>query len=144
MTTTAARRTLCLVCTLLAGCAPGPASTVKVPVQYGGIPRYLEPPVRANDAAPQIVAVWFSTRTPHWGEVMRVRVTTSTNAAIVEMHRFGYGRALHKRTYGIFSAVDHVPLLPPFLHPSYTMEVRLTARNSAGKSTSTLATLLVR
>jgi len=96
-------------------------------------PQPVEAPWLYNDDPPEIVRVWLSTEQFRAGDVARVRVTTTTNAASVEARIESYGRALRKESPGQFTGLFHVPTLPPFLRRGYTL--RFIARNSLGTTT---------
>ena len=93
-------------------------------------PVATEAPWLYNDDPPQIVRIWLSTERFTAGDVARVHVTTSTNAASVEARIESYGRTLRKQSPGQFEGVFHVPALPPFLRRNYSL--RFIVRNSLG------------
>ena len=73
-------------------------------VSYGDKPPAIQVEVRADDAPPQIQAVWISGKTFKGGDLVRIRVTASTNVAVVEMRTFYGGRALIKHDFGKFGS----------------------------------------
>ncbi|MGH7707081.1 MAG: hypothetical protein ACREM6_04015 [Vulcanimicrobiaceae bacterium] len=131
------------MCAALAACSTG-IQTASAPVTFANNPPSIVPAVRANAAAPRIQAIWISGKAFHGGDLVRMRVIASTNVAVVEMRTFGYGRALHKRDFGQFSGVFHVPLLPPFVRVHYAIHFRFIARNSAGNAVEETAAIAVR
>lgn len=116
----------------LTSCAAQRIPSADATVTYGGNEPALTPETRANDAAPNIQAVWISGKTFSGGDLVRIRVIGSTNVAIVEMRTFSYGRALIKRDFGKFGCAYHVPVLPPFARFPYKIAFHFIARNSAG------------
>ncbi len=111
---------------------------------HGGPPPHIAAPIRANDAPPEIVAVWFSRPAYRWGDVATIRLVASTNVAAVEMRFASYGRPLRRVGYGQFHGNYHVPLLPPFIRPRYAAPFQFIARNSFGRSQAVTASLLIR
>jgi hypothetical protein len=129
---------------LLASCASRPVPTDDAAVTYGGEQPRIPAEVRANDAPPHVQAVWISGKTFSGGDLVRIRVTASTNVAIVEMRTFSYGRALIKRDFGKFGLAYHVPVLPPFARFPYKIGFHFIARNSAGTPVEDDASIDVR
>lgn len=129
---------------LLTSCASRPLPLDDAAITYGGNQPALAADVRANDAPPQIQAVWISGKTFSGGDLVRIRVTASTNVAIVEMRTFSYGRALIKRDFGKFGLAYHVPVLPPFARFPYKIGLHFIARNSAGAPVEADASIDVR
>ena len=106
-------------------------------IVFGGPLPDLPAPVRALDAPPAIAAIWFSRADYRWGDLARVALITTTNAAIVEMRVVSYGRALTKKALGRFDGVYRVPFLPPLLDRfRYALPFRFIVRNPAGASSS--------
>ena len=131
-------------CVALVACATRPVPTGDAAVTYGGPEPAPSAEVRAPDAPPRITAIWISGRTFSGGDLVRIRVTASTNVALVEMRTFGYGRALIKRDFGKFGSAYHVPVLPPFARIPYTIDFHFIARNTAGAAVTDDAKIDVR
>jgi hypothetical protein len=104
----------------------------RAPVAYGGSEPMVAAEVRANAAPPVIQSIWISGKTFKGGDLVRIRVTASTNVAVVEMRTFYGGRALIKHDFGKFGCAYHVPVLPPFARIPYTITFHFVARDSAG------------
>ncbi len=117
---------------ILSGCEGRAVPADSTAVSYGGNQPAISAEVRANDAPPQIQAVWISGKTFKGGDLVRIRVTASTNVAVVEMRTFYGGRALIKHDFGKFGCAYHVPVLPPFARFPYTIALHFIARNSVG------------
>ena len=140
----AARRLLVVCIAVLAACSAPRVPLADARVSYGGPEPASAPEVRANDAAPAIQTVWISGKDFKGGDLVRVRVTASTNVAVVEMRTFYGGRALIKHDFGKFGCAYHVPVLPPFARIPYTITFHFVARNSAGKPVAEDAAINVR
>ena|GEM_PF-1608025 len=113
------------------------------PVTYGGGAPSVAPDVRA--AAPPIIqSIWVSGKTFKGGDLVRIRVTASTNVAVVEMRTFYSGRALIKHDFGKFGCAYHIPVLPPFARIPYTLTFHFIARDSQGVPVSEDAAINVR
>ncbi len=119
------------VFTILSGCASKTLPTDHAPVFYGGAAPIVAPDVRAAPP-PVIQEIWISGKTFKGGDLVRIRVTASTNVAVVEMRTFSGGRALIKHDFGKFGCAYHVPVLPPFARIPYTITFHFIARDSAG------------
>jgi len=131
-------------CLALASCAAPAVPADDAAVSYGGEQPPVAAEVRTPDAPPRIAAIWVSGRTFSAGDLVRIRVTASTNVALVEMRTFGYGRALVKHDFGKFGCAYHVPVLPPFARFPYTIDFHFIARNTAGVAVSDDAKIDVR
>jgi len=116
----------------LTACSAPRLALARAPVVYGDTEPGVTPDVRAPTAPPVIQAVWISGKTFKGGDLVRIRVTASTNVAVVEMRTFYGGRALIKHDFGKFGCAYHVPVLPPFARIPYTITFHFVARNSAG------------
>ncbi|HZO95317.1 MAG TPA: hypothetical protein VFB22_16335 [Candidatus Baltobacteraceae bacterium] len=100
-------------------------------------------PVRANADPPEIVALRVTPLRAGWGQLVRIDVETTTNAALVELRVGGYGRALTKRTFGRFSGVYRLPFLPRALQVVRDVGFVVVARNAAGATVSRHVTVAV-
>lgn len=117
---------------IVAAAMPPPASAPPR-VIYGGALPALVAPDRDDAAPPAITAIWFSQATYAWGDLARIALVTTTNAALVEMRVIGYGRALTKKSLGHFDGLYRVPFLPPVLDRfRYAFPFRFIVRNPAG------------
>jgi len=128
----AAKLLLLLACAALTSCSAPRVPLADAPVSYGGTMPVVTPDVRAPAAAPIIQAIWISGKTFKGGDLVRIRVTASTNVAVVEMRTFYDGRALIKHDFGKFGCAYHVPVLPPFVRIPYTITFHFIARDSQG------------
>ena len=129
--------------TAFGGCSHATPAATDSRITFGGSQPAIVAPVRANDAPPHIVAVWFSEPRYHWGDLARIDVVASTNVASLEMRVASYSRGLRRHAYGEFRGVYHVPLLPPFLRPAYRLPFRFVARNAAGAAERLDASILI-
>jgi hypothetical protein len=117
--------------------------TGNAPVLYGGAAPSVIPDVRA--APPPIIqSIWISGKTFKGGDLVRIRVTASTNVAVVEMRTFYSGRALIKHDFGKFGCAYHVPVLPPFARIPYTLTFHFIARDTQGVPVSQDAAIDIR
>jgi len=111
---------------------------------FGGCPPEIAPPVRTGPGPTEIVAVWFSRPAYKWGELARIVVVTSTNAALVEMRVVSYGRALTRRRPGVFEGVYRMPFMPPPLDRLHIgLAFRFTGRSEGGPPASVWQTVPV-
>jgi hypothetical protein len=93
--------------------------------------------VAAPHAPPRILAVAFSAAVVRGGETVVGRVRTTSNVASVEVRVVGFSTVMTRRGVGEFSVKYPVPVLPPWLHRTYPVEV--IARNVDGvRETRTL------
>ncbi len=92
------------------------------------------PPARANDAAPEIVAMHFSALNVKRGERWSGEFLTSTNVASVEVRTPLFSINAPRRTFGRFAFAIDVLDTPPVFVRAYRLEV--IARNSAGIQTA--------
>src|SRR5580658_6350934 len=76
---------------ILSGCAGARVPMDDAVVSYGGKLPDISAETRPNDAPPHIQAVWISGKTFKGGDLVRIRVTASTNVAVVEMRTFSGG-----------------------------------------------------
>ena len=126
-----ARLLLVLMLAALTACSAPRMPIERAPVLYGGAAPSVVPDVLA--APPPIIqSIWISGKTFKGGDLVRIRVTASTNVAVVEMRTFYSGRALIKHDFGRFGCAYHIPVLPPFARIPYTLTFHFIARDSAG------------
>lgn len=91
----------------------------------------------APHAPPRILAIAFSAAVVRGGETVVGRVRTTSNVASVEVRVVGFSTVMTRRGVGEFSVNYPVPMLPPWLHRTYPVEV--IARNVDGvRETRTL------
>jgi len=118
-----------LAAAVFAGCS---ARTVSVPsnVTFGPPAAMPAPAVAANDDAPRILAVRFSSEEVRRGQDWSGAVVASTNVASVEVRSSLFSINVPRRGFGRFAFTAHVLDLPPIFIRGYRL--RVIARNSAG------------
>lgn len=136
-------RLLLILLVALTACATPRTALAHAPVVYGGAQPIVAPEVRAS-APPVIQSIWISGKTFKGGDLVRIRVTASTNVAVVEMRTFYSGRALIKHDFGKFGCAYHVPVLPPFARIPYTITFHFIARDTQGDPIAEDAAINVR
>jgi hypothetical protein len=118
---------------ILAACA---GSTLDVPdnVTVRATPARLPPGAAVDaDADPQIRAVWLTSLTLDRGQTWSGEVSTSTNAASVEVRTDSFSFSVPRKRIGLFAFSYPIPDLPPYLRRRFVLHV--VARNSAGTRT---------
>jgi hypothetical protein len=138
-----ARVFLVLLLAGLTSCSAPREPVAHAPIFYGGIAPIVAPDVRATPP-PVIQSIWISGKMFKGGDLVRIRVTASTNVAVVEMRTFSGGRALIKHDFGKFGCAYHVPVLPPFARFPYTITFHFIARDSQGDPVAEDAAINIR
>jgi hypothetical protein len=91
----------------------------------------------APHAPPRILAVALSASRVRGGDVVVGHVRTTSNVASVEVRVEGFSTVMLRRNIGDFILNYAVPMLPPWLHRTYPVQV--IARNVDGvRETRTL------
>jgi hypothetical protein len=115
---------------MLAGCAGG---SVDVPqnVTVSATPLRLAPGPTVDYAAePQIHAIWLSSLTLERGATWSGEISTSSNAASVEVRTDSFSFSVPRVRIGLFAFAYPIPDLPPYLRRQFVLHV--VARNVAG------------
>jgi hypothetical protein len=115
---------------MFAACA---ANVLDVPanVTVRATPAQLGPgPAVDADADPQIRAIWLSSLTLERGQTWAGEVSTSTNAASVEIRTDSFSFSVPRKRIGVFAFAYPIPDLPPYLRRHFVLHV--VARNSGG------------
>ncbi len=116
-----------------------PAGPSANPVDSAVPRRERETPVvlAAPHAPPRIIAVALSASRVHSGDIVFGHVRTTSNVASVEVRVEGFSTVMLRRSIGDFILNYAVPMLPPWLHRTYPVQV--IARNVDGvRETRTL------
>ena len=115
---------------LLAGCA----SRVEPPENLSvaaARPANFPPGPEADFAAqPQIAAIWLSSLTLERGSTWSGEISTSSNAASVEVRTDSFSFSVPRIRTGLFAFSYAIPDLPPYLRRRFVLHV--VARNAAG------------
>jgi hypothetical protein len=110
-----------VMCALLAGCAGASRSDL---VTVGNPEPMREPaPIAYHSDPVRISSVWLSRDRMKPGDIVRVRVVTTTNVGAVAARVESIAKPLDRPTYGVFTASIVVPPLPAFLRRSYSVLV---------------------
>ncbi len=108
-------------CASLAGCGDGARSEL---VTVGDPEPLREPaPIAFHTDPVRISSIWLSRDRMKPGDVVRVRVVTTTNVGAVAARVESIAKPLDRPTYGVFTAAITVPSLPAFLRRSYSVLV---------------------
>lgn len=139
------RRVLLISAAATAGATLAPrVSAAAFAPSFGGCPPLVDPEPRDPGAPAEILALWFSQPTYRWGDLARVVVVATSNAALIEMRVVSYGRALTPLGPGRFDGVYRMPFLPPLLDRlQIALPFRFIARNHAGQPSSYALTIPV-
>jgi hypothetical protein len=86
----------------------------------------------APHAPPRILTVALSASVVRGGQIVVGRVRTTSNVASVEVRVEGFSTVMTHRSAGDFTLNYSVPVLPPWLHRKYPVQV--IARNVDGVS----------
>jgi len=117
---------------LLAACA----AHLEVPdnVTVGARPAHLTTgPSLDYEATPEIAAIWLSSLTLERGSNWSGEITTSDNAASVEVRTDSFSFSVPRLRPGLFAFSYAIPDLPPYLRRGFVLHV--VARNAAGDRT---------
>jgi hypothetical protein len=120
----------CVLSALIAAGCSAAKSSLSNEVRVGSSRPMPSPPVRANNAAPQIVAMRFNTLEVQRPSVWTGRIVTSTNVASLEVRTNLFSIDTSRITFGRFAFAVNVYDLPSIFIRGY--RVRVIARNSAG------------
>ena len=118
-----------LLAATLSGCAAHSAA-VPANIRFGGDALLPAPRIASPNAAPRIVAAWFSASQVARGQTWSGRIVTTTNVASVEVRTSLFSIDVPRRGFGRFAFDLRVFDVPPIFLRAY--RVRTIARNSAG------------
>jgi hypothetical protein len=113
----------------IAGCA---AHSPAVPrnMTIGAVRNLPSPKIAAPEAAPRIVAAWFSSDSVPRGRTWSGRIVTTTNVASVEVRTNLFSIDVPRKSFGRFAFALRVFDVPPIFVRAYRL--RVIARNAAG------------
>ncbi len=80
-------------------------------------------PIAYHSDPVRISSIWLSRDRMKPGDVVRVRVVTTTNVGAVAARVESIAKPLERPTYGVFTGSITVPPLPAFLRRSYSVLV---------------------
>jgi hypothetical protein len=110
----------------------------------------LPQPVVVSPVQPEILAVAFDRPFYHWGDLVQLRVVTTTNTAAVEVTPFAnlpvrLPFRLHQTALGEFSGVLRIPFGPPgWTPPRLPFVVEVRALGGEGRTAERRLTLELR
>jgi hypothetical protein len=126
---------------LLAACASA-ATRIPENASVGSRADLPVPPVRSNDAPPQILAMHFNALDLRRPSLWSGAFVTSTNVASLEVRSNLFSIDATRKSFGTFAFAVDVYDLPSIFLRSY--RVRVIARNSAGAQTEEDVPLTIR